>query len=211
MPPTKKKKLEQSTGDGVMFSKQSFFLPNRGLDGGKISVAVVQQPFNNHKPQVKKTVVQPAGPGMMFSKQSFFLPGRGVDGGKVPVPVAQVEQQQSVGFKKFEPQRRFVYDKVTGVEYAEWINGVAYCLNTGEELFRSRNATGEEASSSGQDKPFDFSVPKQRHPNDYSIDTNDILASGFLSLSDFKAPNGAAIRLIDYENYLKREREDGNE
>ena len=162
-----------------------------------------------------KPAVQSAGPGMVFSKQSFFIPNRGPNGGRVAAPVAPVApvvKPNSNGFARFEPKRRYVYDKVTGEAYAEWIDNVAVCIHTGQELFRSRAAKSEDFSlSSGGGAvapPLDFSVPKQRHPNDYSISTDDMIASGFLSLDAFKAPDGAAVRLKDYELYLERKREE---
>ncbi len=161
-----------------------------------------------------KPAVQSAGPGMVFSKESFFMPNRGPNGGKVAAPLAPVEpalQSVSNRFSRFEPQRRYVYDKVTCEAYAEWINNVAVCVHTGEELFRSREFKSEELSlgvGGVAAEPFDFSVPKQRHPSDYSVSTDDIIASGFLSLDAFKAPDGAAVRLVGYERFLRCKREE---
>ena len=216
----------QTAGPGMMFSKDSFFLPKRGSDGGKVAVpksggdgrvtgssaAVVNN--SNKKAKVSEPG-QSAGPGMMFSKESFFIPKRGSDGGRVALPAntaatsgpnSQTDRNGLHSQRFHQPQRRFVYDKMTGEPYAEWINEVAVCIHTGEELFRSRRYHGsDDAFGESQPppfQPFDYSVPKQRHPNDFSISTNDILASGFISVEDFKEPNGAAIRLKDYEAFL---------
>ena len=155
--------------------------------------------------------VQSAGPGMMFSKGSFFIPNRGPNGGKVSIPtppVLPVSQYGNNGNRfQFTPQRRFVYEQGTGIAYAEWIDGVAVCVHTGQELFRSRGAVDESfacGSGGGSMQPHDYSVPKQRHPNDYSVSTDEMLASGFITLEDFKTSNGAAVRLVDYESFLKR-------
>ena len=154
--------------------------------------------------------VQSAGPGMMFSKGSFFIPNRGPNGGKVSIPLAPVLPVSQYGNNdnrfQFTPQRRFVYEQGTGVAYAEWINGVAVCVHTGQELFRSRSfaADLDESAGSGVMQAPDYSVPKQLHPNDFSVSTDEMLASGFITLEDFKAPNGAAVRLVDYEIFLKR-------
>jgi hypothetical protein len=160
------------------------------------------------KKSVKSKIAEPAaGPGMMFSKKSFFVPKRGPDGGKVPIPVVAPVANGFSSFQRFEPARRFVYDKSTGEAYAEWINNVAICIHTGEELFRSSRYAQQEDiadSSSMFEEKFDYSVPKQQHPNDFSISTDEMLESGFISLSDFKAPNGAAVRLVDYEMFLKQ-------
>ena len=158
--------------------------------------------------KVAMSAVQPAGPGLVFSKQSFFLPSRGPNGGKVSapvVPVASAFQPNFTRFPQYEKPRRFVYDKSTGEAYAEWINNVAVCVITGQELFRSRDAPMTDGAEGGVEvPPFDYSVPKQRHPNDYSVSTDDMIASGFLSFEAFKAPDGAAVRLVDYEQYLER-------
>ena len=177
------------------------------------------------KPVAKKKPVVPvqtAGPGMVFSKQSFFLPNRGPGGGKVPAPVPKPTAQPSNRFfAPYEPVRRFVYDRDTGEAYAEWVGDAAVCLHTGQELFRSRRGRqdgGEFGGSGGFGDdgggplpvaPFDYSVPRQRHPNDFSVSTEDILASGFITLDAFKAPDGAGVRLVDYEAFLKRQKEGG--
>ena len=166
------------------------------------------------KPKPKPPPVQSAGPGMMFSKKSFFLPNRGPGGGKVEIP-KQIEALPTSNQQRFfQPQRRFIYDKVTGEAYAEWINEAAVCIHTGQELFRSRRyeGGGDDDGLGGHAGPdveqrFDYSAPKQRHPNDYSVFTEDIIASGFITLDAFKAPDGAAVRLRDYEAFLQSQKE----
>jgi hypothetical protein len=152
--------------------------------------------------------VQAAGPGMMFSKGSFFLPSRGPNGGKVAIPAPPPAADAFNNHRfQFVPQRRFVYDKSTGEAYAEWINDVAVCIHTGQELFRSRGFQGGDCRAPAES--FDYSVPKQCHPNDFSVSTEEIVASGFLTLADFKAPDGAAIRLVDYERYKEHKKQHG--
>jgi hypothetical protein len=149
----------------------------------------------------------------MFSRASFFLPKRGTDGGKVPAPVPSALPSP---FERrfFEPMRRYIRDRETGEPYAEWIGESAVCLVTGQELFRSRRSRMNEddefaaafeggEASGGVQMRLDYSVPKQRHPNDYSVSTEDMLASGFITLDAFREPNGAAVRLRDYEAFLK--------
>jgi hypothetical protein len=159
----------------------------------------------------KALPVQSAGPGMMFSKESFFLPKRGPDGGKIAVPQKDAHPPVDPRFpQRFQPQRRFIRDRNTGEAYAEWINDVAVCIHTGVELFRSRRseqyaACGEgDACGAPMVAAHDYSVPKQRHPNDFSVSTDEVLASGFITVDDFKPPDGAAIRLRDYEAFLAR-------
>ena len=163
------------------------------------------------KKRIVKAKIAEAGPGMMFSRKSFFIPKRGPGGGKVPIPVVAPPANGFSSFQRFEPVRRFVYDKSTGEAYAEWINNAAICIHTGEELFRSGRYREDDMcgdSASMFEETFDYSVPKQRHPNDFSVSTNEMLASGFISLSDFKAPNGAAVRLDEYERFLKEKKLD---
>ena len=189
-----------------------------------LGIAIMSRPPVQKKPVAKKkqaAPVQTAGPGMVFSRQSFFLPNRGPGGGKVPAPVAKPVAPPSFNsnrFANYEPVRRFVYDRSTGEAYAEWKGDVAVCIHTGQELFRSRKSREvDSAMEFGFDDgggpalaaPFDYSVPKQRHPNDFSVSTEDILASGFITLDDFKAPDGAGVRLVDYEAFLKRKEAEG--
>ena len=204
----------QSAGPGMMFSKGSFFSPKRGIDGGKVPVvAGLARPIIVHPKPTAASSLSSAGPGMMFSKESFFVPKRGPDGGKVALP--KVEDKPAFGNRfptfGFQPQRHFVRDKDTGDAYAEWIDGEAVCIHTGEVLFRSRRTEDEFAFARDDSvmafKP-DYSVPKQRHPNDYSYSTNEILESGFITIDDFKAPNGAAIRLADYDAFLERKKKE---
>ena len=219
-PKSKANAAVQSAGPGMMFSKDSFFAPKRGPDGGKVPVlssALDVRPASTKPPSKNAASVSSAGPGMMFSKTSFFIPKRGPDGGKVALPKV-VEAKPAFGAPRFptsgfQPQRHFVRDKDTGDAYAEWINGEAVCIHTGEVLFRSRRAQqGDDEYAYVQTesaavlfKP-DYSVPKQRHPNDYSYSTDEILASGFITVDDFKEPNGAAIRLADYDAFLKQKK-----
>jgi hypothetical protein len=194
--------------------------------------------------------------GMMLSKSSFFLPKRGPGGGKVPLVVVPANNSNTANHSSLnrpqgnratmqfssEPRRRFIFDKTTGEPYAEWVDDVAVCVHTGQELFRSRRsvmmrreraeefgageaeldfssydpASGTAAALGGgccdaeaammmMQPRLDFSVPKDtvRHPNDFSISTEDMLASGFITLDAFKAPDGAAVRLVDYERFLQ--------
>ena len=171
---------------GMIHSKNSFFLSNRG---GPDEISPV---IPTEKKKAKVMAVE-----KIYSKPSFFLPSRGPDGGKVSTPSSTVTPPPRVS--QFVKQRRFLYDKDTGEPYAEWVDNVAVCVTTGEALFRSRKEEFEETVS----QCCDFSVPKQRHPNDFSVSTVDMVASGFLSLEDFKLPNGAAVKMVDYERFLE--------
>ena len=183
-----------------------------------LGISIMPHPPVRKKPAVKRKQVVPvqsAGPGMVFSKQSFFLPQRGPGGGKVPAPAPKPTAKpffNSNRFANHEPVRRSVYDRTTGEAYAEWVGDAAVCIHTGQELFRSRRNRDADSSlefdfadeeGPAIAAPFDYSVPKQRHPNDFSVITEDILASGFITLDAFKAPDGAGVRLVDYEAFLK--------
>jgi hypothetical protein len=45
------------------------------------------------------------------------------------------------------------------------------------------------AMSENKQVSFDFSAPLSRHPNDASVDTEDLIEAGILSINDFKSGN----------------------
>ena len=105
-----------------------------------------------------------------LSKQSFFIPNRGGE-----KRVKKAEEVKPVEAKDEPPRRHFLYNKVTGEAYAEWIDGVAYCLETGREIFKSRHSLAEG------ERKFDFS-PTTHHPNDPTIYTLDLIKAGFIDI-----------------------------
>ena len=109
---------------------------------------------------------------------------------RTPEPVKPHHQQ-------YVKQRRFVYDEDTGEPYAEWIDGEAICLETGEVLFQSRARREEDNANVFPEKlmeinKFDFAIPApgSRHPLDPAICSQDLIDTGVLSIDHFRA--GAA-------------------
>ena len=110
-------------------------------------------------------------------KSTFFEPG-------FRKPCAPtVAEPEPAPFVRFAQRRSFVYDKYTGEPYAEWIEGRAVCLETSEVLFES-NRPWQNGSSATVD--CDFSPPKQLHPKDPSIATQDLIDAGILTVEDFR-------------------------
>jgi hypothetical protein len=123
-----------------------------------------------------------------LSKQSFFLPNRG---GEKRVKVQETKPAEQKSDDNFRPKQHFLYNKVTGEAYAEWVDGVAYCLETGREIFRSRHYAEEE-------RKYDFSPPTH-HPNDPTIYTLDLVNEGFIDIVN--APN---LTQKQYERWMAR-------
>jgi hypothetical protein len=117
-------------------------------------------------------------------KSTFFEPGFRKPG----VPTVQAEPFPT--HSPFVQRRSFLYDRHTGEPYAEWIGGQAVCLETSEVLFESNRSWH---NGGGEAVKFDFTPPKQRHPKDPSIDTQDLIDAGILTLEDFG--KGVAVAL----------------
>ena len=143
----------------------------------------------------KKASPAPAPPP---PKNTFFKPGFRKAAVILPAPTAFPRQQ-------FAPRRSFLYNKDTGDAYAEWMGNEAVCLETGEVLFESKGSVDYGSSSSGGFSPakFDFTPPKQRHPKDPSITTQDLLDADIITLEDFK--NGrSALSVEAHERFKKK-------
>ena len=107
------------------------------------------------------------------------------------VSVDKKEEPESTS-QSFPPQREqrrfFICNKETGEPYAEWINNVAISLETGEELFKSRNYYEE---SEKQLSYKDYSVPTYYREDDPTIYTVDLIAAGIITEQDLAVGNGA--------------------
>ena len=114
----------------------------------------------------------------------------------VPV-VKSGDLDSSQSFPPPREQRRFfIYHKETGEPYAEWINNVAISLETGEELFKSRNYY-----EGGENQQFymDYSVPIYYRKDDPTIYTADLIRAGIVTEQDLAVGNGALTK----EKYME--------
>ena len=124
-------------------------------------------------PQKKKP--KPAAP--LPTKASFFQAKREYcEAVTVKAePVASVAQRQ-----------RLLYDKETGLPFAEVIDNAAVCLHTGQELFRFKDREQR------MDEPlfasrFDFTPPGgKKHPNERSVDVRAMVDARILSDEDVR-------------------------
>ena len=160
-------------------------------------------------PKRKKQAVIPPTPKDPSLKKNFFTPRSTTHAS------AQREeekpptlQQQKKPHQLFTRPRRFVYDEDTGEPYAEWIDGEAICLETGEVLFQSRTRIDrdDELSSAFQQQrvdKFDFAVPTDgsRHPLDPAICSQYIIDTGVISIDHFRTGD-AGISLQIYNELI---------
>ena len=137
-------------------------------------------------PPKKKTA-----PAPVPTKASFFAVKREFEEPvAVAAPVAPrfkpVEQRPV-----YEKPPRLLYDKGTGMPYAEIVDDSAICLDSGVELFRFRNRDDDEDYEDNSvvfaptDKRLDFTPPAgKRHPNDHWVDVAGLVELGILSDED---------------------------
>ncbi len=59
------------------------------------------------------------------------------------------------------------------------------------------------AMSENKQTDFDFSAPLSRHPNDVSVDTEDLIKAGILTIEDFKCGK-TAISSKQYADFRRK-------
>ena len=121
----------------------------------------------------------PLVPKMIPTKESFFSPKR-------TMMEKQTKSSAVVPLKKEDnwprPQR-LLYDPNTCLPYAEIVDNVAICLDTGVELFRFGESYNEERREFG--KRFDFKPPGGvRHPSERFVDVEGLVKAGILAEKD---------------------------
>lgn len=138
-------------------------------------------------PAKKKKTSQP--PPRKIVKTDFFVhPCHQAYEEFVPIDSKPAPEDSSSFPPPREQRRFFIYNKDTGEPYAEWINNVAISLETGEELFKSRNYQPENADWK------DYSVPTFYRADDPTIYTEDLIRSGIISEQDLAVGNGFLTR-----------------
>jgi hypothetical protein len=138
----------------------------------------------------KKKKLQPQPPPRKVVKTDFFVHQCHQQFENL-VPVIKSEDAGSTpsSFPPPREQRRFfIYNKETGEPYAEWINNVAICLETGEELFKSRSYYEDQDN---QQRYMDYSVPTYYREDDPTIYTADLIGTGIITKQDLVVGNGA--------------------
>ena len=160
----------------------------------------------------------PPEPKNIPPKETFFAPKSSsvvvhapkTANNNKPTP-AFAEQQHYHRQPMMIKPRRFVYDEDTGEPYAEWINGEAVCLQTGDVLFESRSLrfdADHDAAFMQQQQPlqkFDFTVPNKgtRHPLDPTIFSQSLIDSNVISLNDLR-DGKAGITFQVYTDFIGR-------
>jgi hypothetical protein len=118
-------------------------------------------------------------PKQIFSKESFFQPKRTLQ----DIKKAPEDPKQEIIKPVDVRPRRFLFEKDTGVAYAEVVDGTAVSLDTGEVLFRFGGSAREEyPQQGGFIRQHDFSPPMgTRHPDDPFVDVLNLVKAGILT------------------------------
>ena len=136
----------------------------------------MKRPIANKKKKVDAT------PAQRPTKASFFKARRefeSVSDSAAPPPLFA----QRAPFHR----PRILYEQGTGMAYAQVVNNVAVCLETGDELFRFRDRVDEDEGYAVvvAAPRFDFTPPSgKRHPNDRSVDVLGLVNAGLMSNED---------------------------
>jgi hypothetical protein len=144
----------------------------------------------------KKAIAAP--PPAVVPKKHFFTPRSQVTAEVVSEPV--VKAAEELRPPRYTPRPRYLIDPDTELAYAEIINGVAVCLETGQDMFEVRSAEREE-----EDAPivrrYDFKPPASRHPLD--IVSQDLIDEGVLTEGHFRAGE-AGLSRAQYVAWLEK-------
>jgi len=161
-------------------------------------------------PPKKKTNASPAP---IPTKASFFEIKR-----EFEEPVAAVGPVPR--FKPVEEVRpviqrapRLLYDKGTGMPYAEIVDNSAICLDSGVELFSFKNRDDDEDYEDNSvafvsaPKRLDFIPPEgKRHPDDRWVDVAGLVEFGLLSDADVSSRKGFTAEQLQEMMQLLAER-----
>ena len=101
---------------------------------------------------------------------------------------------------------RLLVDRDTEVAYAEVVDGVAVCLETGVELFEVGGRRGDDdygGASVGSKRALDFSPPStiDPHPKWRDVRSQDLLDAGVLTEDDF-LQGKAGLTVAQYEAWM---------
>ena len=136
------------------------------------------------KKQTKKKSTPVSGVGLP-TKSSFFKSRREYEAlPKSDNSSIELRQQEASG--ALFTRSRLLYEAGTDLPYAKVMGDVAYCLETGNELFRfKRREEEDEAQGDFPGRRFDFTPPGgKRHPDDQSVDVLGLVNAGLMSNED---------------------------
>ena len=138
----------------------------------------------------KKAIAAPPS----VPKKHFFTPRSQIEVVSEPAVKAAEEPRPP----RYTPRPRYLVDPDTDLSYAEIINGVAVCLETGQDMFEVRSFEREDAPMV---RRYDFKPPASRHPLD--IVSQDLIDEGVLTEGHFRAGD-AGLLGAQYANWLEK-------
>ena len=120
---------------------------------------------------------------------SFFEPKREYDTNNITPKAPEVRPVNP--FHKPPP---LLYDSGSGLAYAEVVDGRAFCLDSGAELFKFKNRDDDDDAATVcivPSKALDFTPPAgKRHPDDRWVDVAGLVEFGLLSDEDVSSRKG---------------------
>lgn len=134
------------------------------------------------------------------AKKHFFTPRSEAP---VMAPIAAVVAEKP---RVYQPRRRFLVDENTDVAYAEVIDGMAVCMDTGVDLFEVHRRQDDEytVEDAGPLFRFNYSAPSSRHPCDPTIVSQDLIDAGVLTEGSFREGK-AGLSRAEYEKWVARD------
>ena len=140
-------------------------------------------------------------PGRVVPKKHFFTPRSEVpEGEREVVQVEKVKPPVVEEMKpRFQPRPRYLIDADTDVAYAEIVDGVAICLETGQEMFEVHSSRGDDESVVPMKRKFNFTSPTSRQS--CTIVSQDLIDAGVLTEGHFIAGE-AGLSRAQYEGWM---------
>ena len=177
-----------------------------GAGGGRVFVADEKKNSwwvkKNKKPMPakKKAVAAPGKPPL--PKRHFFTPRSQVPEGETEeIPVLKIPPPVLEEVKpRFQPRPRYLMDPDTDVAYAEIVDGMAVCLETGQDMFEVHSHHDDYVAPAPTRK-LSFAPPTSRLA--CTIVSQDLIDAGVLTESDFIAGEAGLTR-AQYDQWVTK-------
>jgi hypothetical protein len=152
-------------------------------------------------PAKRKATADPGKPPL--PKRHFFTPRSQVPEGETEeIPVLKIPPPVLVEVKpRFQPRPRYLLDPDTDVAYAEIVDGVAVCLETGQDMFEVHSHDRDDYVAPAPTRKLSFAPPTSRLPG--TIVSQDLIDAGVLTEGDFIA-GAAGLTRTQYDEWVAK-------
>ena len=150
---------------------------------------------------------KPAAPSKPpLPRKHFFTPRSQVPEGEAEetMPVLKIPPPMLEEVKpRFQPRPRYLLDPDTDVAYAEIVDGVAVCLETGQDMFEVHSHDRDEyaAAAPAPTRKLSFAPPTSRQA--CTIVSQDLIDAGVLTEGDFIV-GAAGLTRAQYEEWVAK-------